>query len=120
MRLAAAQAKVTTEMNWTEALPWMSFGVAAIALLHSVYGPRSRAASQRVSAIEARVDVVEDRMTKAEAELKHVPDRNSMHNVELRVSELSGAVATLAAELKPVTAMGARIQEFLIEQVRFK
>lgn len=69
-------------------------------------------------AIVARFQMVESRLLKIEAEMPHLPDREQTHRLEIAVERLAGRMETLDERLKPVAAIGDRLQEFLLEQAR--
>ncbi|MEX1084073.1 MAG: DUF2730 family protein [Xanthobacteraceae bacterium] len=101
-------------------------------LAYSIYSSWSKANNDRVSAIEKkldgkadvaqiaaalqRVDKVEDRTTRIEAEMRHLPDKEVTHRLEIFMRELKAEVGVLAERLKPVAAISDRLQEFLLEK----
>ena len=115
---------------------WLAVIISATVFVYTVIDGRGKKAAQKIRDLDSKVagkadaldvshiaeklDRVEDRMTTIEGEIKHLPDKDTAHSIELRVSDLSGQVGALAEQLKPVTAMASRIQEALIEQVKFK
>jgi hypothetical protein len=104
-------------MNWQDVAAAIACAVSVLAFLHSVFGPRSKATRDRIFGVEQRVDRVEDRMTKVEGELKHVPDKSAVHGLELRVMELSGNITALTEKIKPISHMADRVQQAIIEKV---
>ncbi|MBA4271054.1 MAG: hypothetical protein C0447_16820 [Methylobacterium sp.] len=65
-----------------------------------------------------KVDKVEDRVSRLENEFRHLPDRNSVHSIQLSLSDLKGELRGLNEQLKPVAAISERLQEFLLEQAK--
>lgn len=65
-----------------------------------------------------KVDKVEDRVSRLENEFRHLPDRNSVHSIQLSLSDLKGELRGLGEQLKPVAAISERLQEFLLEQAK--
>ena len=53
-----------------------------------------------------------------EGEIKHLPDRTTTHRMELAMSEINGKLNVMAERLKPIEAIGERLQETLMEQAR--
>lgn len=115
---------------------WAAVVISVATLIYTILDGRGKKTAQKIRDIDGRlaskadamevghlaekVDRVEDRMTTVEGEIRHLPDKDTAHNIELRVSDLTGQVGKLAEQLRPVTAMAERIQEALIEQVKFK
>jgi hypothetical protein len=65
-----------------------------------------------------KVDKVEDRVTRLENEFRHLPDRNSVHSIQLSLGDLKGELRAMGEQLKPVAAISERLQEFLLEQAK--
>lgn len=98
--------------------PWIAVAIAAASLAFAVYSYRSRAASERVTGIEGRVDKLEERTTRVEAEIRHLPDKDSTHRMELAIGDLRADVRVIAEQLKPVAATSSRLQEYMLEQAK--
>lgn len=58
------------------------------------------------------------RIQTLENEIKHLPDRESQHRMELQLSELNGSFRTLEEKLKPIAATSERLHELLMEQAK--
>lgn len=67
-------------------------------------------------AIVARFQLLESKVLMIEGELKHLPDRDATHRLEMAVEQLNGKIGMLDERLKPVDALGRRLQEFLVRQ----
>lgn len=65
-----------------------------------------------------KIDKVEDRVARLENEFRHLPDRNSVHGIQLSLGDLKGELRAMGEQLKPVAAISERLQEFLLEQAR--
>lgn len=65
-----------------------------------------------------KVDKVEDRVSRLENDFRHLPDRDSVHAIQLSLSDLKGELRGLNEQLKPVAAISERLQEFLLEQAK--
>ena len=113
---------------------WASLIVSLSSFAFLVLTYRSKAASERVSAlekavsdkasvgrmgaIEDRVDKVEDRTTKIEEGFRHLPSRELVHSIELLMRDVASQVTVLAERVKPIAATTDRMQEFLMEEAR--
>ncbi len=67
-------------------------------------------------AIVARFQLVETKVLMIEGELRHLPDSAATHRLEMAVEQLNGKIGMLDERLKPVDALGRRLQEFLVRQ----
>lgn len=56
------------------------------------------------------------RIQAIEGELKHLPDREMTHRLELAVEKMSGRLDTMAETLKPIRATTERMNELLVQQ----
>ncbi len=111
-----------------ENLPaWLAVLISAGTLAYAIFSTRSKATAQKVSSIEKRVDIAEDRITRLESDMKHLPDKDSSHRIELTLQELRGQIATMSADMRgqmntltervePISKVSDRLQEFLLEQ----
>lgn len=57
-----------------------------------------------------------DRLVHVEEQLAHMPTAESQHRLELRLAELSGAVATIGEALKPLARTSVRIEDYLMSR----
>jgi len=113
-----------------ELLPYLSPAIALCALAVSLYAMRrqrfiglenriaEKAEGTTVAALAGKVDLLEDRATKIESALEHLPSKDATHKLQVSLTMLQGQVETLTEKIKPVTAMASRIQDVLIEQVQ--
>lgn len=65
---------------------------------------------------DTKIDEVEDRISRVEGELKGVPDRESVHKMQLEMVAMRGSIDVLSERLKPVAAMATRMHEAMIEE----
>ena len=108
--------------------------VAVTALVVSVVGARSKAVKDAIDAVRSLVATKADkddaidlftRMLKVEhdvsqikTEMEHLPDAQTTHRLEKTMVELQGQLAVMGEKLKPVAAIGDRLQDFLLQQVK--
>jgi hypothetical protein len=120
-------------MTVLEIAAWLSCAVSVCTLAYTIISNRTKAAYSKVrdiektlafksdaavvAAIAGKVDLLEDRATRFETELAHLPDKDTAHKLEVSLAALTGKVDALTERIKPVTAMADRIQEALIERV---
>jgi hypothetical protein len=112
---------------------WAAVVISVATLIYTILDGRGKKTALKINNIDTKlgmkadamelvhlaekVDRVEDRMTTVEGEIKHLPDKDTAHDIQMEVAKLSGIIAE---QLKPVTAMAERIQQAMIEQVKFK
>jgi len=81
--------------------------------------------SSPARAVEAKVgrltEVVADqdrRLAHVEETIEHLPDRESLHSMQVSITELKGEIQVLAERLKPVAAIADRLQEHVLAEAR--
>ncbi|WP_245446288.1 DUF2730 family protein [Metarhizobium album] len=113
-------------------IPWVSGAISIITLLTLVKNMLSsgeKALAERVSKSEqeanARLAKVEqkaieyDRRIQAiESDMKHLPDRDAVHQLQVTMERIGGRLDTMDERLKPIAATNHRLQEFLLEQAQ--
>ncbi|MEW9304727.1 MULTISPECIES: DUF2730 family protein [Labrys] len=87
-----------------------------ISLIYTWVTSRSRASAAEIGKIHDRVDLLEVRLTKIETEMLHLPSASGFHRMELAMTRLQGDMEVLTERLKPIGAVGDRLQEFLLDQ----
>ncbi|HUN10650.1 MAG TPA: hypothetical protein PLE50_00045 [Rhabdaerophilum sp.] len=109
---------------------WLSVLSTALAIGAIVYSWLTRTgkeAGEKVVKLEGKldaavaerdrkIDLVEDRIARVEGELKGVPDRESVHKMQLEMERMRGTIEVLNERLVPLAAISGRLQEFLLEQ----
>lgn len=65
---------------------------------------------------DGKIDALEDRVSRVEGELKGVPDRESVHKMQLEMVAMRGSIDVMNERLVPLGAISKRLQDFLLEQ----
>lgn len=85
-------------------------------------GEAVKVLDRKVEALSAdtrlTIDRIDDRVSKLEFEVKHLPDKDTAHRLEMAVSRLEGQLHVMDERLKPVAAMATRMQEVMMEDRR--
>lgn len=107
---------------------WGAIILAFIAILGHLKGYFSsgeKSISDKVSKLETKLDGLEtrieshaSRIQSIEGELRHLPDREAFHRLELKMADLTGQLSTMTERLKPMEAIGERLQELLLERAK--
>ncbi|MBB3947232.1 hypothetical protein GGQ73_003198 [Rhizobium skierniewicense] len=98
---------------------WMNSGEKE--LLKEVAGIKTDhaadVAARKAEAEEHKRKLIEhDRRIQAiEGELRHLPDRESQHRLELALEKVNGRLDTLNETLKPIMATNERMNQLLVE-----
>jgi hypothetical protein len=104
-------------ISWADLAPWAGFAVSIAALLRAHFNGRSKELDQRIGIIIADMALSKDKITRIEGELKHLPDKDSTHRLELALGKVEAEMGKLAAQVKPIAHMADRMQEAMLEKV---
>lgn len=107
-------------------VPWLSLAVALIAIFWPAIRDRgknydtkleAKADALAVAALAVKVDAAEDRITRVESDLQHLPDKEITHRLEMAIGDLRTEMRGMTERMKPIGAMAERIQERLLENL---
>ena len=108
-------------MDLALVMPWVGAALSIIALLtqaKAFFSSGERALDARLAKAEKALVDHDRRIQSVEGEMKHLPDREQAHRLELAMEKISGRLDALDERLKPVIATNERLQELLMEQAR--
>lgn len=108
-------------MNPAEISPYLAVALSVIALLGHAKGYFSsgeKNLTNRTDATEKKLIEHDRRIQAVEGELKHLPDRDMAHRLELAVEKMNGRLDTMSETLKPIRATTERLNELLMEQAK--
>jgi hypothetical protein len=69
-----------------------------------------------LSDVAKKVEVLEDRVSKVEGEMQHLPDKEITHRLELSLVAMKGELSAMNEKLRPVSATMERMQDLLMER----
>lgn len=101
-------------MDFAPFVPWLSAAALIISIGMSI-------ATMLTSGAKANATKLTDhdrRIQALESDLKHLPDREQAHRMELAIEKLSGRVDTLSKSIEPIAAISERWQELILEQAK--
>lgn len=101
-------------MDLAPIVPWLSF----IALLISVGTSITTLLTSGAKRNSTTLVDHERRLLAIENDMKHLPDRDSQHRMELALSDMNGKFSALEERLKPISLTAERLHELLMEQAR--
>lgn len=110
-------------VDFASVLPWVSGLISIITLLTLLKNILSSGEKKLGEDLaEAKKKLVEHdrRIQTIEGEIKHLPDRETTHRMELAMTEISGKLNVMAERLKPIEAIGERLQNTLLNRADTK
>lgn len=126
--------------------PWVAIAISVASMLYGIFNSRSKeneqkfavleeriearvtsiqtsldgkAAKDTVAIIHGKVDLLEDRATRIESDLRHLPDHSTVNKLESMIGKLSGDVGILSERIRPIASIADRLQEKILEQAGF-
>ena len=99
------------------------FGLAAVVIsvantVYSILSSPSKKNADHLKGVDEKLTDHEKRIQSVEDEMRHLPDRDSQHRVELALAQMTGRFEALDERLKPIAATSERLSEFLLDQAR--
>lgn len=92
----------------------IAIGTAVYAWLTS----RSKINSAEITALQAMVQTLNTKVQLLENALEQMPDKDTVHALDLKVTELTGSINVVAESLQAVERTAHRIEEFLLNQAK--
>lgn len=106
-------------MNIIELTPYIALAISIITLgtliKNNLTSGEKQLAKEQEEHEEKLIDL-DRRVQSIESDLKHLPDRETAHRLELNLERLSSQLATLNERVKPIAATNERMMELLLEQ----
>lgn len=87
-----------------------------IAHVRTMMSSGEKKLDDRLTKVEIKLIEHDRRIQTIENEMKHLPDRDSQHRMELQLSDMNGKFTALEERLKPIAAVSIRLQEFMLDQ----
>lgn len=103
--------------------------VNLIAAVRTMLSAGEKKLDERQVKSESKLIEHDRRIQAIEGDLKHLPDRNTTHRLELMMEQVVGRLntmekaqdgrfSTMEERLKPIQAVGERLEEVLVEQAK--
>lgn len=130
-------------VDWGTPSSWAAVVISAMALVYTIVANRRKGSDEKFAGIDTKiagievkveakasksvvdvlvgkVDKIEDRITIIDSDLKHLPNKDVTHRLELAIASMRTEVRELAATVKPIGATMGRVQEVLLERMAEK
>ncbi|HEV7345757.1 MAG TPA: DUF2730 family protein [Devosia sp.] len=69
-----------------------------------------------LKSVDDKVDAIGGRLGTLEVMVRHMPDKDSQHRLEVSLTELKGQMGNLVERLAPIDNLSRRLQEVLLEK----
>ncbi len=98
-----------------------ALGSSLIAIGTAVYAwltSRSKINAAEITALQATVGTLGTKVQLLENALSQMPDKDTVHALDLKVTELTGSINVVAESLQAVERTAHRIENFLLDQAK--
>ncbi|MEO1986613.1 MAG: DUF2730 family protein [Martelella sp.] len=100
-------------------LAWLTAANSIIALGSFFYAwltSRAKGNSEKLDKLEDKVVDHDRRIQDVESEMRHLPDKDTVMELKVAVTELKGAVATISKSSEATERATRRVEEFLLSR----
>ncbi|MGD9476131.1 DUF2730 family protein [Shinella sp. G-2] len=107
-------------MDVAPLVPWIGLSISIFTLFGLVRNALTsgeKKLEERLTKTESKLIDHDRRIQTVEGEMKHLPDRETAHNLQISMERIAGRLDTMDERLKPIAATNHRLQEYLLEQV---
>lgn len=98
-----------------------ALGSSAIAIGTAIYAwltSRSKINASEIHELQAEVAAFKIKLAAIEQTLSQLPDKDTVHALDLKVTELNGTINVVAESLQAVERTAHRIENFLLDQAK--
>ncbi len=94
-------------MDWGNVPAWLAVGLSIVAM-----------GTAWVNRRDGRLTKVEHEISTVKAELRNLPAKDAVHNLELSLAAMKGQMDVLIERVAPIKAISERLQEVMLEGAR--
>ncbi|OKP69616.1 hypothetical protein BTE77_27895 [Ensifer adhaerens] len=98
-------------MDLQNLMPWLSFTALAISIGTSITTFFTSGAKSNA----AKLAEHDQRLSTLENDMKHMPDKESVHKLQLDLAEMNGHLAVLAKSTEATERTTRRMEEYLLK-----
>lgn len=110
-------------VDWSNLAQIASSFISVLAFATSIWAARSKKHEADLNSLRAdigrgfsRIDMAEQRLSKAESELAHLPNKDMVHDLRIGMAELKGQLGALVERIAPIARSLDRVEQSLIER----
>lgn len=91
-----------------------------VALVWAIFMSPFRRSADAIKEVKEEVDGIDHRLSQTETLVKQLPDRETVHKIDLGLTKLEGQMNAMAVSVGAASQSVQRIEQFLLEQARGK
>jgi predicted nucleic acid-binding Zn-ribbon protein len=73
--------------------------------------------TEELTRVNDALDLVETRLTKIEADMKHLPDEKALMELKIAVTEMKGSFGRMEESISGITRTVHRVEDYLLNKV---
>lgn len=101
-------------VNWGWGIAGVALAWNIINTVYTWYATTQSVTRREIEKLMGDTTVFGNRLTKIEADMRSMPSAAQFHELDKKVTEVSGAIRTMEAEMKPTAISVKRIEDFLL------
>lgn len=106
-------------MDLSIVMPWVGAALSIIALLtqiKSVLSAGEKKLDERLGRAEKTLIDHDRRIQSVETEIRHLPDKESVHKLQVDLTEMKGQIATMVKSTESTERATHRLEQFLLSR----
>ncbi|MHA7881733.1 DUF2730 family protein [Nitratireductor rhodophyticola] len=106
-------------MDLQDLMPWLSATALIISLGTSVSTFLTSGAKQnskKIADLDEAAKALESRVQELETEMRHLPDKDAVHRLELTLKDMSAEIIKIGTSAEQSARTTARVEAYLLEQ----
>jgi NADP-dependent 3-hydroxy acid dehydrogenase YdfG len=108
-------------VNILELTPYVALAISLITLATLIKGNLTsgeKALGERMGKAETKMVDYDRRIQSVESEIKHLPDKDMVHNLQLDLTDMKGQMAMMVKSSEATERATRRVEEFLLSQTK--
>lgn len=106
-------------MDLNTVMPWLGAIALILSLGNTIMGLLTSGSKENAKKLATLEDVLDDHTSRIQAvenEIKHLPDRAMVHEVQLTLKDIQIEMASIKAATEQSTRTSRRVEEYLLSQ----
>lgn len=108
-------------MDLNTIMPWLAAAALILGLGNTIttfLTSGSKENTRRIANCEKRQAELESRLQSVEDEIKHLPDRGMVHELQLTLKDIQIEMASIKAATEQSTRTSRRVEEYLLSHAK--
>ncbi len=106
-------------MDLSQLVPWLSAAALIISLgtsISTLLTSGAKENSKKLAKMEEATTVLDGRVQALEGEMRHLPDKDAVHRLELTLKDLQTEIRQIGTSAEQSVRVATRVENYLLEQ----